>query len=495
MIQPLPKGTVMKKSLKKTRSRREAAGPERPVSTGRLEDLERKVHVFEALLRLFEKIGTSFEIERIVKLFLMTVAGQLGLKRTAMYMTAENPARFELCRAFGTGSTPPPGEIGGSSPFVQWLRRKGVRAFIDDYFRSAGDVPSEDMEFLSGMTELELSHACPVESGGEFLGLLFFSGKAGGGGFSDSDGEFIDMLVKVAAITIRNASVYRAASVFRERTEVFARVKRDLLLRNADEMRTPLSVLKSTLWSLDTEDAGGGILVDMSRDAVTRMESRLEQLHALCEVDIEGTQLAMERTDIASLVEECMREFIPELEEKSITVRISDDTGGRELYIDPSKIRIVLRNIVDNAVRSVERGGLIEVNTCMRLSGPDESDGVELGRWYRGFLHRPEGCAAGSGEEYPVLDAISREISFERSDDSSYLEISVTDNGCGIPPEQMGKLSGPIEMIDEGEKGAEERLEAGLSLVAAIITEHGGRLFCRSERGEGSRFAVWLPAD
>jgi len=378
------------------------------------ESLERKVFLFEALLRLVEKLGTTFDIDRIMKLFLMTLAGQLGLRKIAVYLASPVDSTFRFSHELGAGSASLPEAICGVSPFVRWLERENGVVFIDKYFASLQDSSESDFLFLSGVSDKGFSHACPVENSGDRLGILFFSGKANGRAFTDFDTEFLEMIVRVAAITIRNASIYQKAARYMKRAEEFARVRREFILGNSEELRTPLSVMKSSLWSMDTGDAGAGILVDMAKDAVTRMESKLDQLLSLCDVDMNETPLALEKMDAASLVEETMKAFIPELEEKGIMVRINDRSAGTEIFMDPSKIKIVLGNIVENSIRAVDRGGRIEMDIFLSGTGPGSQDGIELLPWNSDAFPAPgEGAIREAFHGYPELDAISKEISFQ----------------------------------------------------------------------------------
>jgi hypothetical protein len=54
------------------------------------QELERRLEkikiTFEALFRLFEKIGTTFDLDTIIRLLLMTIVGQLGLRRIAFFL-------------------------------------------------------------------------------------------------------------------------------------------------------------------------------------------------------------------------------------------------------------------------------------------------------------------------------------------------------------------------------------------------------------------------
>ena len=75
----------------------------------------------------------------------------------------------------------------------------------------------------------------------------------------------------------------------------------------------------------------------------------------------------------------------------------------------------------------------------------------------------------------------------------AYLEISVTDTGCGIAPEHFALLFEPFVQIKGEDSRPLEGTGLGLSLVRRFAELHGGTVGVESELGRGSRFVVWLP--
>ena len=71
------------------------------------------------------------------------------------------------------------------------------------------------------------------------------------------------------------------------------------------------------------------------------------------------------------------------------------------------------------------------------------------------------------------------------------IEITVTDTGCGIPPENLDKLFDPFFTTKEVGKGT----GLGLAVSFGIVQRHGGTIRVKSEVGKGSTFFVWLPIE
>lgn len=76
-----------------------------------------------------------------------------------------------------------------------------------------------------------------------------------------------------------------------------------------------------------------------------------------------------------------------------------------------------------------------------------------------------------------------------RSTSDGFVEVSVTDTGCGIPPDKLGRIFDPFFTTKPSGKG----VGLGLSIAYGIVSKHGGDIRVQSEVGKGSTFTVRLP--
>jgi len=77
------------------------------------------------------------------------------------------------------------------------------------------------------------------------------------------------------------------------------------------------------------------------------------------------------------------------------------------------------------------------------------------------------------------------------TEDNEFIEIEISDTGCGIPEEHLGKLFDPFFSTKEIGKGT----GLGLSVSLGIVQKHNGFIDVRSKVGQGSTFIVRLPAE
>ena len=456
--------------------------------------LERQNIAFDAIFSLLERFGTTQDVKKIVQLFLMTLMGQLGLKRASCYLVHPGKRVLQQFYALGMASAESPPKLDAKSQFVKWLRSLEEMEHIDMFFSGYSGGDEAAIEQLSRFVAEGFSYVYPLKDQDGMLGAVFLSAKVTGTGFSGFESELLKMLAGVATITIKNAWLYQMTLLSKLELERFTEVKKEFINHTSHELRTPLTVLKSALWSIEPGEVEEDIMVDMAKNAVMSLSSVVEYLLSLNEIELKQTDLRMGLADISSIIEDCLREKLPELEEKGITVQVKDGARFKQVLIDPSKIKIVLLSLLDNALDFVEQGGKIDIETTIADSRPGAEEGIEIGDWYLGLDQRFDGdLFDGLFEEAPGIEISESEPPFETSLVPYHFVIRISDDGIGIPPEEIKTLAETFKRATNSTHKNVKGLGIGLSVAQKIVAGHGGKLYCRSSKGEGSSFSIWLP--
>ena len=137
-----------------------------------------------------------------------------------------------------------------------------------------------------------------------------------------------------------------------------------------------------------------------------------------------------------------------------ITLSFDHDPALRPIRTDPRQLDQIVMNLVVNARDAMQDGGRIAIRTA----------------------------------NVTLKDALSRQrVSVPGGD---YVLISVTDEGCGIPPDKIGKIFEPFYTT----KRVGEGTGLGLATVYGIVKQSGGYVFCDSEEGKGTTFSIYFPA-
>ena len=233
----------------------------------------------------------------------------------------------------------------------------------------------------------------------------------------------------------------------KEAAEAANRVKSEFLATMSHELRTPLSVILG-YGSLLVE----GMLGSLSEEQVHSLRrinnsarELLDLITAILDVSrLEAGRLPMEiqRVEVPTLLEEIKAETEAERERVDLIYTWTMQGDLPPLYTDPGKLKIVLKNLIRNAVKFTEAGSVT----------------VEA-----------QGLCGG-------------------------VEVSVSDTGIGIPAEALELIFEPFRQV--GLTLSERRgIGLGLHIVKRLLALLGGTIRVESKLGSGSTFRVWVPRE
>jgi two-component system phosphate regulon sensor histidine kinase PhoR len=235
-----------------------------------------------------------------------------------------------------------------------------------------------------------------------------------------------------------------------DRSEAFAseQMRGDFVANASHELRTPLATLLGFLETLQDDHAAAdkktrsrflGIMLEEAR----RMHGLVDDLISLSRIEAERFTLPRESVDLLPLVEEVRRSCEQMIEEKRSGIVVENGEVLPFVLGDKVQLLQMLQNLIVNALK-YGRGGT------------------------------------------PVI------VRFEASG-AEMLRLSVIDQGEGIAPEHLPRLTERFYRVDPSRSRAVGGTGLGLAIVKHIVGRHRGRLDIRSEVGEGTTVRVYLP--
>ncbi|HSD65330.1 MAG TPA: ATP-binding protein [Vicinamibacteria bacterium] len=225
------------------------------------------------------------------------------------------------------------------------------------------------------------------------------------------------------------------------------RLRRDFVANASHELRTPLTSIRGFVEALEdgavAQPETARRFLGKIRTHADRMAALVEDLLELGRLESGDREPEREETRPAGVARDVVASFASIAARKEIDLRHSD-RGAPAVLTDPERLRRILENLVDNAVKYTPERGRVEVTTS---PGPDGSARIE-----------------------------------------------VADDGPGIAPEHQARVFERFYRVDKARSREVGGTGLGLSIVRHLAEGLGASVSVESEPGKGSRFTVTVPA-
>ena len=220
-------------------------------------------------------------------------------------------------------------------------------------------------------------------------------------------------------------------------------LNRQLFAGIAHELKTPLTIIQGNLEAmLDGVQEPTPEKIAALHTETVLLNRLVNDLRDLTLAEAGQLKLAVKIIKLKSLVEKVTEMLQPILSERQIKLSVKIPTSLKAVQADPDRVTQILYNLLTNAVRHT----------------PD-----------KGKL---------------TLSAIA---------DNSVARVSVSDEGEGIPPEDLPHIFDHFYRVDDSRARATGGTGMGLAIAKLLVEAHGGTITATSEPGRGSTFSFTLP--
>lgn len=257
-----------------------------------------------------------------------------------------------------------------------------------------------------------------------------------------------EMEVSAVPLGENSAQMEGAVILFRDVTQLqqVEEMRREFVANVSHELRTPLSIFRGYLETLldDPHQPPGELLriLEIMERHSDRLNALVEDVLSLARLESPGAELDLSEISLPEFLQEILRDWEKRLEAKQLKLRLDALPDLPKLEADESRLQEIIYNLLDNAVKYSQAGGVITLRA-----------GVEGDR----------------------------------------ARISVSDEGIGISPNDLPRIFERFYRADKGRSRELGGTGLGLSIVKHIAQLHGGTVEAESAPGKGTTISVKLP--
>jgi signal transduction histidine kinase len=260
--------------------------------------------------------------------------------------------------------------------------------------------------------------------------------------------DLLSRFAQLASIALDNARLHESLQETNAQLREALQAKEEMIQNVSHELRTPLTLIKGYAETL----LGGvfGELDERQREAVAIILRKAETLARLVNglltlQTFSAEDLRREPVDVNDLLASLGRDWRQPAQEAQVKVEVRLADSPLRVQADADRLREVLDQLVDNALKFRGDGGLVRLE------------------------------AAGAGKK---------------------VRLAVSDDGIGIPPDKLGKVFERFYQVDGSSKRRYGGAGIGLTLARTIVEAHGGQVWAESpgRLGRGTTIVIELPS-
>ena len=238
-------------------------------------------------------------------------------------------------------------------------------------------------------------------------------------------------------------------NVMCERLKELDKMKVDFISHVSHNLRTPLTAIKEASSMLMehgfvTDPERRDELLSITNSECERLIDSVNRILDLSRMEARMMQYDPRKCDLLPVLQKTILKLAPIAFMKRIDLQLNPVSNFQKVRIDEERIGQVVENLLGNALKFAPVGGKVTIVTSVPNSG------------------------------------------------AGFIEVSVSDTGCGISSENLERIFEKFEAIDH-EKETFRGTGLGLSIAKHVVAAHGGRIWVESKPGKGSRFFFTLP--
>jgi signal transduction histidine kinase len=309
---------------------------------------------------------------------------------------------------------------------------------LEKYFEEKPESASTKMIRREGIFS---SLTCPLIVSKKPMGFIFFSSKEKET-YKDMHSRIFEQIAAEISLTIEKSRLYQKMMELSD-------TKSKFLAMAAHDLRNPLGVIKGNLDLIEQ-----GMLGDVNneqKESLTTIKTSAERMLNLINtfLDVSAIEegkfaIKKEKVELEPFFQQCLKINDIYAKAKTMTLQLDIANDIKEAFFDSERISEVITNLVSNAIKYSEQNTKITIG------------------------------------------------SYKKDND---LVVYVSDEGQGIPEDEISKLFGYFSTTSIKSTAGEKSIGIGLSIAKKIVDAHGGKIWAENNKDKGARFVFSIPLE
>jgi signal transduction histidine kinase len=405
--------------------------------------LRRQADRLQRILEISQTLTSTFDLDELLHLILSAATELTDTEAASLMLLNETGTELRFAASNGremdklaTLRVPIGGSLAGS------ILLSGQPMMIDD-------VQHDPRHFTGVDKQLDFQSrsllGVPLMLRERPIGVLEALNKHDNLAFTEEDGQLLMTLAAQAAVAIDNARLVTALQKTYEQLNQVDQIKSNFIAIASHELRTPLGLILGYAAMLkDDVKPDAQAQLDVVLNSALKLRSLIDDMVNVQHVAEGSSQLELSEfalQDVLQATANAVRE-LTNSKEHELTVNLPAEP--LQVKADRAKLTIVLNNLLSNAVKFTDPGGRIMIS-----------------------------ATASNGEA----------------------QVHIADTGIGIPEDELERVFDRFYQVEPHLTRKYGGMGLGLAIAKGMIELHGGRIWCESVVGLGSRFSFTVPVN
>lgn len=407
-------------------------------AVGLRDELGRRADLLDAANRCARALSSSLDLDAAFGAFIRELRGLVPFDRVAIVLVEEDTSRVIATAGVGAGDVMPP----GSTSSLERNLLADLIAQGQTIYRRDMSTPRYAEEEWMGQLGIHCRVVAPLLLGAKVTGMISVSRREANA-FAEHEVELMSLLGRLAASAVQNIRAYESERRTVEELRRLSALRADFVSLVSHELRSPMAAVIGAARTLEQRwrelnaDQREAFL-SLIGDETTRLAALIGDVLDTSRIDAGTFAYRFAEVDVGALIHDSVAAASLAQDEVPITLDLPYPLP--RVRADPERLRQVVGNLIDNAVKYSPVGGPVEVRAVPNSNG---------------------------------------------------VVVSVLDRGPGIALEDQRLIFEKFGRVSGGNSKPGTGL--GLYIARSIAEAHGGALEVSSAPGRGSTFLLRLP--